>query len=177
MKICIIENCQMKVNSRGLCSTHYSRHTKSGTLEDVALPRKYQHYLSDVKPEEMTAVCAVCGPTALLTNGIDKYGRPAFGCKAKQQEKNRKRTVYTFGDGDTIPYAEAVEARLRLFEEQGGLCAICKAPEALDRTLSLDHCHETGEIRGLLCNACNVGLGCFRDSPDKLIAASEYLTR
>lgn len=177
MNICILDDCQKKVNARGLCSTHYDRHQKNGTLEETALPRKYQHYLTDVNATEKTAICGTCGPTALLSNGIDRFGRPAFSCKTRQQENNRRRTVYTFGDGDTIPYSEALEARLRLHTEQNGLCAICKLPEASDRSLSLDHCHETGKIRGLLCNACNVGLGSFRDSPENLIAASEYLTR
>ena len=56
--------------------------------------------------------------------------------------------------------------------EQQGLCKICKtSPERL----VIDHCHETGEVRGLLCHYCNVGLGWFRDSTDSLKSAIKYL--
>lgn len=46
----------------------------------------------------------------------------------------------------------------RLLEEQQGLCAICNEPPKR-RKLALDHDHDTGKIRGLLCYGCNVGLG------------------
>lgn len=69
-----------------------------------------------------------------------------------------------------------------MLRNQDGVCAICGNPEgAIDpRTgepnyLSVDHNHETGEVRGLLCNNCNNGLGRFRDNPNILQAAIEYL--
>ena len=43
------------------------------------------------------------------------------------------------------------------------------------KMLSVDHCHVTGKIRGLLCHQCNVGLGAFKDSIENLECASEYL--
>lgn len=177
MNLCKISDCQTKQHTRGLCNTHYVYHRNHGTLDEVALPKAYKHYLSDVNPAERTAICAICGPTRVGTNGIDRYGRTAFDCQTKKDEKNRKRAVYTFGDGDTIPYDEATAARTRLHKEQNGLCAICNRPEAETGTLRLDHCHDTGKIRGLLCNGCNMGIGSFKDSPENLIAASEYLTR
>lgn len=62
-----------------------------------------------------------------------------------------------------------------VFELQGGVCAICKKPEKDNRRLSVDHCHETGAFRGLLCNRCNRGLGLFLNSPQNLISAAAYL--
>jgi hypothetical protein len=56
---------------------------------------------------------------------------------------------------------------------QGGKCAICQRAD--NRTLSADHDHATGEVRGLLCRRCNLGLGCFQDSPSALCAALKYL--
>lgn len=61
---------------------------------------------------------------------------------------------------------------LILAESQENRCAICGD---LDDQMVVDHCHVTGNIRGLLCNKCNVGLGMFRDRPDLLTAAIDYL--
>ena len=62
----------------------------------------------------------------------------------------------------------------KMFNEQLGLCAICRKPE-VNIKLAVDHCHETGRIRGLLCKRCNMGIGLFGDSPDTLIGAAMYL--
>lgn len=69
-----------------------------------------------------------------------------------------------------------------ILDKQNNVCAICKKPEvqkkrkSLDpRKLAVDHSHETGKIRGLLCHQCNVGLGAFKDSLENLNAAIEYL--
>lgn len=53
-------------------------------------------------------------------------------------------------------------------------CEICDI-ELQDRTLSLDHNHETGELRGWLCPPCNSGLGHFRDNPELMKKAIDYL--
>lgn len=64
----------------------------------------------------------------------------------------------------------------RIFDAQNGCCAICGRHQSeLDKRLSVDHDHETGEVRGLLCHGCNLGLGYFKDSPTRLSNASAYL--
>lgn len=61
-----------------------------------------------------------------------------------------------------------------MFLAQKGRCAICR--EALVNP-NIDHCHNTGRIRGLLCRGCNLGLGNFKDSIDLLRLAAKYLTK
>ena len=56
------------------------------------------------------------------------------------------------------------------------VCEICGSPPS-GRGLSLDHCHVSGVFRGWLCFACNAGLGMFKDKPDLLNKAIEYLDR
>lgn len=60
------------------------------------------------------------------------------------------------------------------YEQQEECCAICKTEiELIDS--AIDHNHETGEFRGVLCKQCNRALGMFKDSPAVLKSALEYL--
>lgn len=59
---------------------------------------------------------------------------------------------------------------------QGGVCKICKRSNtARYKRLAVDHCYVTNEVRGLLCDNCNKGLGMFKDSEFLLISAIAYL--
>jgi len=62
-----------------------------------------------------------------------------------------------------------------LLERQNGVCAICKETCKSGRYLAVDHCHETGKIRGLLCLECNRGIGALKDSVSLLECAINYL--
>ena len=63
-----------------------------------------------------------------------------------------------------------------LYIEQSGKCKICGIHvKDLKRRLDVDHDHETGEIRGLLCWNCNLGIGNFNDDPELTLKATEYL--
>lgn len=61
-----------------------------------------------------------------------------------------------------------------LLEKQNGCCAICKQKDQWF-CLAVDHCHITNRVRGLLCSLCNRGIGLFRDSPEFLERAAQYL--
>jgi hypothetical protein len=77
-------------------------------------------------------------------------------------------------------YGITVEDYQRLFAKQKGCCAICgsKEPRRTGRKhLCVDHCHETGKVRGLLCDPCNNGFGRFGDDPQLLKRAVAYLER
>lgn len=66
----------------------------------------------------------------------------------------------------------------KILEEQDYKCFICGEKEPADnRILSVDHCHDTGRIRGLLCSNCNTALGKFKDNVNYLTKAIEYITR
>ncbi len=65
-----------------------------------------------------------------------------------------------------------------LFEAQGGCCGICSRHQSeLKRPLDVDHDHNTGAIRGLLCSKCNTGVGLFHDRTYLLSRALNYLQR
>ena len=78
-------------------------------------------------------------------------------------------------------YGIDVEQFDALLADQGGVCGCCKEPEPEDRGgrktwWVIDHDHTTHEIRGVLCNHCNTGLGQFKDDPARLQAGIYYLT-
>lgn len=64
-----------------------------------------------------------------------------------------------------------------LDDQQNGLCAICEKAPPEGRRLHIDHDHESGLVRGLLCRGCNHGLGNFLDSPTLLTRAIAYLAQ
>jgi hypothetical protein len=64
-----------------------------------------------------------------------------------------------------------------MLAEQGGVCAICKGPQLSKRRhFAVDHDHVDGRVRGLLCDHCNRGLGCFKDSLMIIERVRSYLT-
>ena len=72
-------------------------------------------------------------------------------------------------------YGISPEQYYELYQKQGGKCKICGAEVFEGKYLCIDHNKETGEVRGLLCRECNVGLGMFKDSPDIIKKALKYL--
>ena len=73
-------------------------------------------------------------------------------------------------------YGITVEQFDEMYERQGGCCAICGTTEPGGRgRFHVDHCHDSGKNRGLLCHHCNTALGLFKDNPELLQAAIEYL--
>lgn len=76
-------------------------------------------------------------------------------------------------------YGLTPETYQEILDSQNGGCAICRATTPGRSTsirLAVDHDHDTGLVRGLLCDSCNVGLGRFKDDPMLLQSATLYLT-
>ena len=89
--------------------------------------------------------------------------------------KNREQLLRT-------NYRITLEDFNRILEAQNGVCAICNRPESLGdsrwnktRNLAVDHCHDTHQVRGLLCQACNTSIGLIGDSVETLNKAINYL--
>lgn len=74
-------------------------------------------------------------------------------------------------------YGITIEEFEQMVELQAGKCAICGGPliMGVKQGASVDHCHTTGEIRGVLCGPCNTGLGLFKEDANILQAAVKYL--
>lgn len=77
-------------------------------------------------------------------------------------------------------YGISVERYMEIFEEQFGRCGICGGSEAggpKGASFGVDHNHDTGKIRGLLCMSCNTALGHFKESKQLLRTAIRYLEK
>lgn len=75
-------------------------------------------------------------------------------------------------------YKMTLEEYKELWDKQEGRCWICLTHEKdLNQVLNVDHCHKTGEIRGLLCNTCNRAIGYLKDNTSILRRAFTYLNR
>lgn len=90
----------------------------------------------------------------------------------------RKRTLIKYY------YGLSVEEYERLLERSDNHCELCERELGMVKRSGLpiseacvDHCHRTGQIRGILCPTCNTGLGSFHDDPMLLLAAINYLKR
>lgn len=72
-------------------------------------------------------------------------------------------------------YGLTLGSRDRMAEGQGNSCAICHEEFSDNRAMHVDHCHETGKVRGILCSQCNQGIGLLRDNPTIIRAAAAYV--
>jgi hypothetical protein len=105
--------------------------------------------------------------------GLTESMRKQINSK-KGKEYNKKRLKLS------------IDERKAIYEKYGNSCMICGknqnnndcpvTGEVKTSSLCIDHCHKAGEVRGLLCRACNSGLGHFKDNPDLLVNAIKYLT-
>ena len=113
-----------------------------------------------------------------MNPGVVRKRREAV---AKYRAKNPDRDV-----NKTLlnKYGITLEQYEELFKKQGGVCALCKKPETVRRNkktdggerLAVDHCHDTGLVRGLLCFKCNTAIGALGDTQEAALKAMKYLS-
>ena len=116
------------------------------------------------KRERSSHFCLVCASTIDAGRADKQYCSDECGKLFRQRRYSLKRYGVTPDD-----YYEMLRV-------QGGLCAICRKPEtASNKIMSLDHCHTSGAVRGLLCHRCNSALGLFLDDVELLRNAISYL--
>lgn len=108
------------------------------------------------------------GLNAASSTGRTSYCKPCHNARGKRAKERvgGERTYHL-----RRRYGITAEEADALLLQQEGLCAICKAAPAAH----VDHDHETGAVRALLCFNCNGGLGQFKDDPEVLHAAAYYV--
>lgn len=150
IRYCSVDHCYEPHKANGLCQLHDDR-ARKGIVE---------------RPNSI--ICALCG-------GLSEVGlRGALSefCKACTEYLGHIQRNYGLER----------EAYFRLGEQQAWCCAICATPDggpsgSKRRRLVVDHCHNSSEVRGLLCMTCNAGLGMFADNAEFLYSAADYIER
>lgn len=92
-------------------------------------------------------------------------GKLAPGPRCATHHREEKRRVKAANHERSVQRTYGLKEHEygRLYEGQGGVCALCNRATGASRRLSVDHDHATGEVRGLLCRPCNTFLGHARD--------------
>jgi hypothetical protein len=131
----------------------------------------------------MSKICTVCKTEKSLSDfGSHSGRRDGKQTYCKQCAKENQTSWYY-----KRKHGISLEQRDALLEKQGGKCAICKSNIVFStgngRGVNIgydavvDHCHETNQIRGVLCGHCNTGLGAFKDNLISLDNAITYLIK
>lgn len=184
---------------RGMCRKHYALWQKKNTnvswFTDIGmicnrcdLDKPLEEF-----PVDKNAKCGYrprCKSCCRLDQK-ESYLRDPTNVRArakKQHEENgpapynseRRKQRYLMGERSYRLMKEfgiTEEEYDELFAAQGNCCAICKRPDntSKDRKMPVDHIHDTGQRRGIICGNCNVGIGMLGDDPDRLMAAATYL--
>ena len=146
-----------------------------------------RQFLPGLEPERQ---CRRCGVLKALdefyftSKNSDNRDSTCKSCRRSRQKVNyarrpkgtsreywwKSRGILDF-DGSPLTH----ERFLEIFRDQGERCAICYTNEPGRYDWLPDHNHETGIVRGILCNSCNMGLGKLEDSPTLLRRAADYL--
>jgi Autographiviridae endonuclease VII len=138
-----------------------------------------RHSVTAVDPATRKGTCSVCGPVEAYANTPYK-GRSTWRCahreraaatdryKADPEAQRNARFLRQYGI--TVVEYDA------LLASQGGCCARCGTAPTTMR-LAVDHDHETGRVRGLLCGPCNTYLGRLEAALENLMNDLKYLGR
>jgi hypothetical protein len=181
MKECIFDGCKQKSISKKYCDKHYRRLRKYGDPSVVhsfiikkclgstcELKAKSKGYCDKHYRRFKLHGTAADRPKVGFACSIDFCTRKhvAKGFCRRHYEMMRQRVLID-------DRAEAI------INNHEGLCDICRTdtPGYGRKALCIDHDHNTGIVRGMLCQKCNIGLGNFNDDPNLLIKAILYLKK
>ena len=118
--------------------------------------------------------CVDCVAEGITTRR--KATPPGPRCATHKRKKKFDRKNYSWEKHIQETYGITPEEYWAIYEAQGGRCYICRKGNGRRKKLSVDHCHRTGRVRGLLDTACNRNvLGHFQDDPEALQRGIDYL--
>lgn len=174
-QLCLIMNGECtqegRVHSRSLCRKHYERMQRNGSV----VPKTNVRPRKAGPGENWCSKCSQFLPVALFSKSKHRSNGLVSVCKDCASDVNKEAydSERTWARKIRSRYGMSVGEYNELHDRQDGKCAICKQ-SGMER-LHVDHCHETGAIRGLLCWRCNTTLGKVEDSVELLASMINYL--
>jgi hypothetical protein len=118
--------------------------------------------------------CIDCTDEGITTKR--KAPHPGPRCVTHHRAKRLHRKTLTQEQRWMDVYGITADEYWTIYEHQGGYCYICRRANGKRKRLSVDHCHKTGIVRGLLCTVCNRNvLGHLRDESEAFERAIDYL--
>lgn len=168
---CTYDGCENSISRSGYCRKHYDRFLRTGSPDPYVFVQKYCSVDDCGAKAKARGMCIKhwnrarnSGEFVIATcsvSGCNEHTRSRYYCQvhyAVKQEYGLEPTEYD-----------------SMLAKQNGLCAICNNECSSGKRLAVDHDHNTGIVRGLLCSNCNTSLGGFKDSIDLLKSAIKYL--
>ena len=146
-------------------------------------PGKTTHVLSNIDESKRLATCALCGQTKIVwrpyANGGGVWGcyttRNSAGQTTYKPNADYKHVICPFcGKHHRWDRHSGKACREKVFDYFGRKCAACGKTQD-EVKLAIDHSHETGEVRGLLCYVCNMACGKLKDNAEAMRNAAAYL--
>ena len=134
---------------------------------------------------DLYRTCMTCGVEKNITEFYmrdKKTGRRHSACKecdkARVKERHQTNPQRTKNNDLKRMYGITLDEHTKMYEEQNGRCAICgNEGNGKWEKLCVDHCHNTGKVRKLLCHHCNTALGLVGDNIQTLQSMIEYLQK
>jgi hypothetical protein len=174
---CIVSNCRNIITYKGrVCGTHKWRQTHHKSYDLPTHIGDPSYLIEEKLPDGFVKQCDKHG-LLTLDNCYPKY------YKQKVASYNCKPCMLSDGIRNKYRGLKGLEDYDRMLKEQDGKCGMCKIPEnntsrnGKVKRFNIDHCHETGEVRGLLCSFCNSILGYARDDVNILKDGIIYLEK
>lgn len=122
---------------------------------------------------------------AYMKRYFKDYYKRDYAAKAKNERQNKYRKIHGYPPTKSLnsyqwyiksKYGLTLDDYKLMLMSQNYCCRICKLHHSkFKKQLAIDHCHVTGQIRGLLCHHCNSALGNFKDKVESLQEAIKYL--
>ncbi len=202
---CIAPGCDRKSKTSNMCGMHYDRMRKTNSFELKimrVLPKgivkickihgkisesqsytkiKRKFSVKDGWHPELIYCCVACS----LTTDKEKEKKLKEKSKRRDQKRKLEEGYKEYRRSLKLKlYGLTIEDYQRMYDAQEGKCAICKKSETAMknnsdevRELGVDHDHDKGFVRSLLCARHNLMIGYSGDSPEILEAAAQYLRR
>jgi len=173
-----------EINCPGSASTPPGRDTRKGKFQvrkyhtPTVYVRKHRVMRYDGNGNRWCGHCKTYKPESAFKPSAKRY-RSSI-CQDCERLQGRKRIPKIIADLWLKRYGISEQQYWQTFDDQRGLCAVCGNPESTTKQggiklLSVDHDHKTGNVRALLCHACNTALGHTYDDPLILRKLADYL--